>query len=53
MHVRIIGGSISLVYALAIGSAPFSLGQGAGLFIYLRNLYLIRRKAAPAAPALD
>ena len=41
------GGLISFIYAVAIGSLPFSLGQGAGLFVYFRNLYLIRRKAAP------
>jgi len=45
-YFSIIGGSISLIYAIAIGSLPFSLGQATGLIIYLRNLQLIRRKAA-------
>jgi lipid-A-disaccharide synthase-like uncharacterized protein len=45
-YFSILGGTVSLVYAVAIGSLPFSLGQATGLFIYLRNLQLIRRKAA-------
>jgi lipid-A-disaccharide synthase-like uncharacterized protein len=45
-YFSIIGGSISLIYAIAIGSLPFSLGQATGLIIYARNLQLIRRKAA-------
>jgi hypothetical protein len=45
-YFSIIGGSISLIYAIAIGSLPFSLGQATGLVIYARNLQLIRRKAA-------
>ena len=48
-YFSLVGGAISFVYALAIGSIPFSLGQGAGLVIYLRNLHLIRRKAARGA----
>ena len=49
-YFSIAGGIVSLVYAIAIGSLPFSLGQGTGLFVYFRNLYLIRRKAAAVAP---
>ena len=45
-YFSLLGGTISLVYAVAIGSIPFSLGQGCGLLIYLRNLHLIRRRAA-------
>jgi lipid-A-disaccharide synthase-like uncharacterized protein len=44
-YFSIIGGMISLVYAIAIGSLPFSLGQATGLFVYFRNLYLIKRSA--------
>ena len=44
------GGLVLLIYAMAIGSLPFVLGQGAGLFVYARNLHLIRKKAA-AVPA--
>ena len=52
-YFSIIGGAILFVYALGIGSIPFTLGQGAGLFIYLRNLRLIRRKALADAPLID
>ena len=45
-YFSILGGAISLVYAVRIGSLPFTLGQGTGLFIYLRNLHLIRKKSA-------
>ena len=48
-YFSIIGGSISLVYAIALGSLPFCLGQATGLFIYARNLQLIRRKASSLA----
>ena len=40
------GGLISLAYAVHIGSAPFAVGQGTGLFVYARNLYLINRERA-------
>jgi lipid-A-disaccharide synthase-like uncharacterized protein len=48
-YFSIIGGAVSFVYAIAIGSIPFSLGQGTGLFIYLRNLHLIHKRKAEAA----
>jgi lipid-A-disaccharide synthase-like uncharacterized protein len=35
------GGVILFIYALHIESSVFILGQGLGLFIYLRNLYFI------------
>jgi len=41
-YLSLIGGTISLVYAIAIGSLPFALGQGTGLIVYTRNLMLIR-----------
>lgn len=40
------GGLVSFVYAIHIGSAPFALGQGTGLIVYARNLYLIYRERA-------
>jgi lipid-A-disaccharide synthase-like uncharacterized protein len=40
-----IGGGITLLaYAIYKLDPVFILGQGAGLFVYLRNLMLIRRK---------
>jgi len=38
------GGTTLLIYAIYRQDPVFITGQGAGLFVYLRNLYLIRRK---------
>ena len=38
------GGVTLLAYALWRGDPVFVLGQGLGLFVYLRNLMLIRRE---------
>ena len=47
-----IGGGLTLfIYALYRIDPVFILGQGAGLFVYLRNLYLIRRKQSGLAAA--
>jgi len=45
------GGSVLLLYAIHRGDPVFIMGQGAGLFVYLRNLYLIRRKQRQLAQA--
>ncbi|HKQ96592.1 MAG TPA: lipid-A-disaccharide synthase N-terminal domain-containing protein [Candidatus Polarisedimenticolia bacterium] len=46
----LVGGSILLIYALWYRhDLVFTLGQAAGLVVYVRNLALIRR-AAEAAP---
>ena len=42
------GGAILFIYALHEQNLVFSLGQGLGLIIYLRNLYFIHGKK-PAA----
>jgi lipid-A-disaccharide synthase-like uncharacterized protein len=45
------GGATLLAYALYRRDPVFIAGQGMGLFIYLRNLMLIRREAAlPTGP---
>ena len=44
-YFSIIGGSILLSYAIWRQDPVFIVGQGAGLFIYLRNLHLLRREA--------
>jgi lipid-A-disaccharide synthase-like uncharacterized protein len=47
-----IGGGLTLLaYAIYRTDPVFILGQGAGLFVYCRNLYLIRRAPAPLASA--
>ncbi|HYA42363.1 MAG TPA: lipid-A-disaccharide synthase N-terminal domain-containing protein [Syntrophobacteraceae bacterium] len=40
-YLSIGGGALLLVYAIFKKDPVFILGQGGGLFIYLRNLYLI------------
>jgi lipid-A-disaccharide synthase-like uncharacterized protein len=43
------GGLVLLIYSIYRQDVVFILGQAAGLFIYLRNLYFIRRgSGAPA-----
>jgi lipid-A-disaccharide synthase-like uncharacterized protein len=45
-----IGGGLTLLtYAIYRLDPVFIIGQGAGLFVYLRNLFLIRRKERLAA----
>jgi lipid-A-disaccharide synthase-like uncharacterized protein len=41
------GGIMLLLYAIYRLDPVFILGQGTGLFVYLRNLYFIRRPAGP------
>lgn len=43
-YFSLAGGSILFAYALHIGDPVFIVGQGCGIFIYLRNLYLIMRE---------
>lgn len=45
------GGLALLLYAVHRLDPVFIVGQGAGLFIYLRNLLLIRRKRRRLATA--
>ncbi|MBV8060134.1 MAG: lipid-A-disaccharide synthase N-terminal domain-containing protein [Alphaproteobacteria bacterium] len=48
-YFSLAGGVVLFVYALHQSDPVFILGQGLGLFIYLRNMYFIWRhkKAAP------
>ena len=43
------GGSVLLLYAIWRQDPVIICGQGLGLFIYLRNLYFVRRSAAAEA----
>lgn len=45
-YLSIAGGLVSFIYAVHIGSAPFAVGQGSGLLVYMRNLWLIHRERA-------
>lgn len=47
-YFSIAGGASLLVYAVHRKDPVFIVGQGAGLFIYLRNLYLILREKRSA-----
>jgi len=45
-----VGGGVTLLaYAIYRRDPVFILGQGAGLFVYARNLWLIYRAAGPLA----
>ena len=49
-YFSILGGITLLCYAIYRKDPVFILGQGAGLFVYARNVYFIHtRRAAPAA----
>jgi len=41
------GGALLFVYAIQRQDPVFILGQGAGLLVYARNLYFIRRAPVP------
>jgi lipid-A-disaccharide synthase-like uncharacterized protein len=42
-YLSIFGGIVLFIYALHIKDIVFTVGQGAGIIIYLRNLVLIKR----------
>lgn len=51
-YLSLSGGIITLIYAIHIRDTVFTLAQGAGLMVYLRNLMLIyRRKHVESGPA--
>lgn len=43
-YLSLAGGLTLLIYAIHLKDPVFILGQSVGSFIYLRNLYFIRRK---------
>jgi len=43
-YFSLAGGSVLLIYAIQRRDPVFILGQGTGLFIYARNIYLIWRE---------
>ena len=52
-YCSLAGGVVSLAYAVHIESAPFIIGQGSGLVVYSRNLYLIFRERAALRSAAE
>lgn len=47
-YFSLAGGALLFPYALHRRDPVSALGQGAGLLIYARNLYLVRRPGSPA-----
>ncbi len=52
-YFSLAGGLVLLSYAIYRKDPVFILGQGAGVFIYLRNLYLIHREQQDKRQATD
>jgi len=52
-YLSLSGGIITLIYAIHIRDTVFTIAQGAGLIVYVRNLMLIysRRSHAQPGPA--
>jgi lipid-A-disaccharide synthase-like uncharacterized protein len=48
-YLSILGGLLSLIYALYLRDPPFIFGQSAGLIVYSRNLILLRRGGGATA----
>ena len=48
-YFSIAGGLVLFVYAIQRSDPVFTVGQGCGIFIYLRNIYLIRRERRQAS----
>lgn len=49
-YFSVAGGATLLAYAIHQADPVFIVGQGLGLFIYLRNLWLIRHPGEPGEP---
>jgi lipid-A-disaccharide synthase-like uncharacterized protein len=43
-YCSVVGGVVLLAYAIYKADPVFIIGQGSGLFVYARNLYLISRE---------
>ena len=50
-YFSLAGSVVLLVYAIHRADPVFILGQGAGIVIYLRNLYLISRERQEGGPS--
>ncbi|HUP59726.1 MAG TPA: lipid-A-disaccharide synthase N-terminal domain-containing protein [Thermoanaerobaculia bacterium] len=49
-YLSLCGGVITLIYAIHIRDTVFTIAQGGGLIVYLRNLMLIYRRRSHAQP---
>jgi len=52
-YFSLAGGIVTTAYAIHLESVPFAIGQGSGLFVYARNLYLIFRERRLLKQAAD
>jgi len=52
-YLSLAGGLTLLVYALHVRDPVFIIGQSTGVFIYIRNLMLIRKKDRGRRETLD
>jgi lipid-A-disaccharide synthase-like uncharacterized protein len=50
-YLSIAGGVVLLLYAIHQRDAVFIVGQATGVFIYARNLFLLRRPDPPVGAA--
>ncbi len=46
-YLSIVGGALLLTYAIHREDPVFIVGQSAGLFVYFRNIYIIKFKERP------
>ena len=46
-YMSLLGGAITLAYAIHKKDPVFIIGQGSGVVVYIRNLMLIYRHAQP------
>ncbi len=52
-YLSLVGGIILTIYAVGQKDIVFTLGQGLGVFIYVRNLMLIHRRPLVAEATLE
>ena len=53
-YISLMGGTILFIYAINKKDIVFTIGQGSGLIVYVRNIILIyRHKAVPVASPLS
>ena len=50
-YLSLVGGLILFIYAIYKKDPVFVIGQGSGLFVYIRNLVLIKKKESQALAA--
>ena len=50
-YLSILGGLVSLTYAIYLGDPPFILGQSMGVLVYTRNLVLLKRGRTVMVPS--